>query len=67
MIHTDLGQHTGVSPGDVLLLYREREHGLPRQMLGQAVILTVETETSTAKVMSSIREPQIGDWVEVWR
>ncbi len=67
MIHTDLGQHAGVSPGDVLLLYREREHGLPRQMLGQAVILTVETETSTAKVVNSTRESEIGNWVEVWR
>ena len=67
VIHTDLGQHTGVSPGDVLLLYREREHGLPRQMLGQAVILTVETETSTAKVVNSTRESEIGNWVEVWR
>ena len=67
VIHTDLGQHTGVSPGDVLLLYREREHGLPRMMLGQAVILTVETETSTAKVMNSTRESGVGDWVEVWR
>jgi len=67
VIHTDLGQHTGVSPGDVLLLYREREQGLPRMMLGQAVILTVETETSTAKVMSSTRESEVGDWVEVWR
>jgi hypothetical protein len=67
VIYTDLGQHTGVSPGDVLLMYREREHGLPRMMLGQAVILTVETGTSTAKVMNSTRESEIGDWVEVWR
>ena len=40
---------------------------MPRMMLGQAVILTVETETSTAKVMTSSRETEIGDWVEVLR
>ena len=67
LIYTDLGQHTGVSPGDVLLVYRERDHGLPRNVLGQAVILTVEAETSTAKMMSSTRESVVGDWVEVWR
>jgi len=67
VIFTDLGQHAGVSPGDVLVLYREREHGLPRMMLGQAVILTVETETSTAKIMTSTRESEVGDWVEVWK
>jgi hypothetical protein len=27
----------------------------------------VETETSTAKIMTSARESTIGDWVEVWR
>ena len=52
-------------PGDVLLVYRERRQGLPRAMLGQAVILTVESETSTAKMMSSARESVVGDWVAV--
>jgi hypothetical protein len=67
VIFTDLGRHTGVAPGDVLVLFRERPEGLPRMMLGQAVVLTVETETSTAKIMSSTRESEIGDWVEIWR
>lgn len=67
VIYTDLGQHTGVSPGDVLVLYRERGEGLPRMNLGQAVVLTVETETSTAKIMTSARESEVGDWVELWR
>ena len=67
VIFTDLGQHTGINPGDVLVLFRERGQGLPRLMIGQAVILTVETETSTAKIMTSTRESTIGDWVEVWR
>jgi hypothetical protein len=65
LIHTDLGQHTGVSPGDVLLLFRERESGLPRKMLGQAVVLTVEPDTSTAKITTAAQESTIGDWVEV--
>ena len=38
---------------------------LPRINLGQAVILTVEPGTSTAMVMQSIREAEVGDSVEV--
>jgi hypothetical protein len=67
VIFTDLGQHTGVVPGDVLMLFREQGRGLPRLMLGQAIVLTVETETSTAKIVTSARESEIGDWVEIWR
>lgn len=67
VIYTDLGQQTGASPGDVLLLYRDREEGLPRLVLGQAVVLTVESETSTAKIMYSRRESLIGDRVEISR
>ena len=67
VIFTDLGQHTGVVPGDVLAVYRERTGGLPRLILGQAVVLTVETETSTAKIVISTRESEIGDNVEIWR
>ena len=67
VIFTDLGQHAGAVPGDVLMLFRERGRGMPRIMLGQAVVLTVETETSTAKILVSSRETHIGDWVEIWR
>jgi hypothetical protein len=64
VIYTDLGQASGVRPGTVLNLYRDQE-GLPRLMLGQAVILTVESGTSTAKVSLSVREVGPGDRVEV--
>ena len=67
VIFTDLGTAAGVAPGDVLLLFRDRANGLPRQVLGQAVVLTVEGESSTAKIVASARESMIGDRVEVWR
>ena len=51
----------------MLLLYRDRDGGLPRLVLGQAVLLTVESETSTAKIMYSRRESLIGDRVEISR
>ena len=36
-----------------------------RNVIGQAVILTVEPLSSTAKIMNSVRETEVGDRVEV--
>jgi hypothetical protein len=66
IIHTDLGVASGVKPGTVLTLYREGGE-LPRAMIGQAVVLTVEPLTSTAKVTTSVRETSVGDHVEIVR
>jgi hypothetical protein len=63
VIHVDLGQGAGVQPGQLLTLYRDNG-ALPRMMLGQAVILTVDGSTSTAKIEHSVRESFIGDRVE---
>lgn len=64
IISTDLGELSGVRPGDVLTLYRDVV-GMPRNNLGQAVILTTQPESSTARVLVSVREMLLGDRVEV--
>jgi len=66
VIHTDLGLASGVQPGDVLLVYRERPN-LPRTHIGQAVVLTVESTSSTVKLAKSVRETLLGDRVELVR
>lgn len=66
VIQIDLGDTVGAQPGDILSLYRDNGE-LPRLMLGQAVILTVETGTSTARITDSVRESMVGDRVEVVR
>ncbi len=66
IIHTDLGLASGVQPGDVLLIYRQRPN-LPRTHIAQAVVLTVETTSSTVKVSGAVREALLGDQVEVLR
>jgi hypothetical protein len=66
VIQTDLGVASGVEPGDVLTLYRERSE-LPRSNLGQAVVLTVEPLSCTAKITGSVREAKVGDHVEIVR
>jgi hypothetical protein len=64
LIQTDLGVASGVRPGDVLTVYRTNGE-LPRMLLGQAVVLTVEPLTSTAKLTTTVRETSVGDHVEV--
>lgn len=63
IVHVDLGAGAGAAPGDVLTLFRDNGD-LPRLNLGQAVILTVEPASSTAKVVTSVREMEVGDRVE---
>lgn len=66
IIHTDLGEGTGLKPGQFLSLYRDNGE-FPRLMIGQAMVLTVESGTSTAKITRSVRDLAAGDRVEVMR
>ncbi|MCP3978977.1 MAG: LysM peptidoglycan-binding domain-containing protein [bacterium] len=66
IIHTDLGSASGVRPGEVLTLYEERGD-LPRLVVGQAIVITVEALSSTAKITRSVQETRIGHAVEVVR
>ncbi|HEX5044185.1 MAG TPA: LysM peptidoglycan-binding domain-containing protein [Candidatus Polarisedimenticolaceae bacterium] len=67
IIYTDFGQDSGVTPGEVITLYREGEEGTPRRMIGQAVVLSVEPTTSMAKITTAVRETAVGDHVETRR
>jgi hypothetical protein len=64
VIFTDLGRAKGLRPGAVLRVFRDQQ-GLPRMMLGQAVILEAEGGTSAAKVTLAVKEINIGDRVEL--
>lgn len=64
VVATDLGTEAGVRPGSLLTLFRDNGD-LPRIVIGQAVVLTVEGETSTAKILHSAREVRLGDRAEV--
>ena len=64
VIATDLGSAAGVRPGSLLTIFRDNGE-LPRLVLGQAVVLTVDGATSTVKVLHSSREVRRGDRAEV--
>jgi len=64
VVATDLGSDAGVRPGSLLTLFRDNGD-LPRLVLGQAVVLTVDGATSTVKLLQSSREVRRGDRAEV--
>ena len=66
LVSTDLGPDDGVRPGSLLTLYRDNGE-LPRIVVGQGVVLSVDTESSTVKVLHSSREVRKGDRAEVFQ
>ncbi len=64
VVSTDLGNEAGIRPGSLLTLFRDNGD-LPRLVLGQAVVLTVDGATSTVKLLHSSREVRRGDRAEV--
>jgi hypothetical protein len=65
LIYTDLGAASGIAPGDIVTLFHARTDDLPRQNIGQAVVLTVSPVSSLVKITLAVRESGIGDAVEV--
>jgi len=66
LVSTDLGPEDGIRPGTVLTIYRDNGD-LPRIVLGQGVVLTVESTTSTVKVLQTRVEVRRGDRAEVYQ
>jgi hypothetical protein len=66
VVATDLGSDAGIRPGSLLTLFRDNGD-LPRLVLGQGVVLTVDGGTSTVKVLHSSREVRRGDRAEVFQ
>jgi hypothetical protein len=66
LVSTDLGPEDGIRPGSLLTLYRDNGD-LPRIVLGQGVVLSVESTTSTVKVLHSRVEVRRGDRAEVFQ
>ena len=66
LVQIDLGAQDQVSPGDFFTVFRPSTlAGQPRVVLGQIGILTTESGTATAIVLSSRREMVVGDQVEL--
>jgi hypothetical protein len=66
LVQINLGRNDQVEPGDFLTVYRPSPHkDQPRVILGQLGVLTTESGTATAVIVSSRREMLVGDQVEL--
>ena len=67
VVSIDLGSEVGVTPGNVLTVYRTVYPSVPtpRNVVGELAVLTVRERTATAKVMSSRDAISNGDQVEL--
>jgi hypothetical protein len=66
LVQINLGRDDQIEPGDFLTVYRPSAlEEQPRQVLGQIGILTTESRTATAIIVSARREMLVGDQVEL--
>lgn len=67
VVAIDLGSEVGITPGNVLTVYRTVYPSVPtpRNVVGELAVLTVRERTATAKVMSSRDAIINGDQVEL--
>lgn len=66
LVQINLGRDDQIEPGDFLTVFRDSPHpDQPRVVLGQLGILTTESRTATAIIVSSRRDMIVGDQVEV--
>ena len=61
----DIGQQSGITLGQQLILYRILEEEAPLQIFGNCVVIDVQQETSTVKILSCRDAVRIGDLVMV--
>jgi hypothetical protein len=73
IIYLNLGEKAGVKPGQRFRIYKTlpphstgllTEEPVPPETVGEAVVLSVRSKSSTAMVTSSYREISAGDYVE---
>lgn len=59
----DMGGMDGIHRGQQLVLYRELHEGAPLQVFGNVVVVDVQEETSTVKVLSCRDSVRVGDYI----
>ena len=73
MIYLNLGEKSGARPGQRFRIYKTlpphstgslTKEPVPPETIGEAVVLSVESNSCTAMVISSYREISAGDYVE---
>ena len=63
IVSIDLGKEDEVAPGDIYYIFRGGADESMATVLGQLVVLMVEEETATGKIIYSVQEFEVGDQV----
>ncbi len=60
----DIGEEDGVYFGQQLIIYRKSKEGAPIQILGNSVVIDVQKNTSTIKILSCKDALRLGDHIQ---
>ena len=67
LVYLDLGEQSGVTPGDVYSIYRLNPKGHPAVVVGELGILSVREKSSVAKILESRYAVYVGDRIDLKR
>jgi hypothetical protein len=65
LVSIDLGEQDGVIPGNVFTVFDFLYSGVQRKMLGELVVLTVQENTATTKIIHSYDIIDVGNYIEL--
>lgn len=65
LVGLDVGAEDGVVPGNIFTIFRYVYAGVPRRVLGEVAVLTVQDTTATAKITLSYDFVVVGDQIEL--
>lgn len=65
VVFIDRGAADDVTPGDVFTIYRMNTPGLPAVVMGELAVLSVHSDTSLARILSSRYTVRVGDRLEL--
>lgn len=67
LANISIGSSAGIVPGDFFVVFHNNERGplFPSVVVGDAVVLLVERDTATVKLMASSSEVYVGDQVQL--
>lgn len=65
VVFLDRGSDHEVAPGDIYTIYRLNDPGLPPVVIGELGVLSVEAESSAAKILESRYTVHVGDRLDL--
>ena len=65
VVFIDRGSDDNVVPGDIFTIYRLNAPGMPPVVVGELGVLSVESQTATARILESRYSVHLGDRLDL--